>query len=95
MTFDDFRASLTDDEPPAELDSHQRALWEDGRGNWARAHELVQDEGTTEAAWIHAYLHRKEGDPANAAYWYRRCGRTVCEDSLEEEWERIVRALID
>ena len=95
MTFDEFRASIADDEPPADLNGYQRALWEDARGNWAAAHELVQDETTTEAAWIHAYLHRKEGDLANAGYWYRRCEMPVCEDPLEVEWERIVRAILE
>lgn len=94
MTFDEFRASITDEEAPSGLDLMQQALWEDARGNWERAHELVQNEGSTEAQWIHAYLHRKEGDLTNAAYWYRRCGKPVADDDLENEWERITRALL-
>lgn len=95
MTFDEFKSTLHDESPPPGLSPLQRALWEDGRGNWEGAHALVQDEGSAEAAWIHAYLHRKEGDLANADYWYRRCNRSVCEDRLEEEWEHITRALLD
>ena len=94
MTYEDFRASLTNDVMPAGLDPALEAMWEDGRGNWEAAHRLVQDESTTEGAWVHAYLHRKEGDLANAGYWYRRCGKAVCADPLSDEWERIVRALI-
>lgn len=94
MTFDEFRSTLTDESPPPELDPLLRALWEDGRGNWDAAHSLVQDEDSAEAAWIHAYLHRKEGDLVNAGYWYRRCDRPVCKERLDEEWERITRALI-
>lgn len=94
MTYDEFKASLDDSEAPSGLSPEQQALWEDGKGNWERAHELVQDEGSTEAAWIHAYLHRREGDLSNAAYWYSRCGRPVCDDALAKEWERIVKALL-
>ena len=94
MTFDEFKASLGKDEPPHGLSSEQRALWEDRKGNWEQAHVLVQDEASTEAAWVHAYLHRREGDLSNAAFWYRRCGKPVCSDALEKEWERIARALL-
>lgn len=95
MTYDEFKASLANDVAPVELSPYLRALWEDARGNWAQAHELVQAEMDTEAAWIHAYLHRKEGDLANADYWYHRCEMPVCDQSLELEWERIARALLD
>lgn len=94
MTFEDFSSSLSEATPPDGLNPVQQALWEDAKGNWERAHQLVQDERTTEAAWVHAYLHRKEGDLANASYWYGRCGRPVCSDALDKEWERIVRAVL-
>jgi len=94
MTYEEFRASISQSDPPKGLTKVQQALWEDGRGNWERAHELVQDDASTEAEWVHAYLHRKEGDLSNASYWYRRCGRPVCTDALEKEWERIVRAVL-
>lgn len=95
MTYDDFRTSLDNETAPPGLDPALHALWEDGRGNWDAAHQLIQDESTTEAAWVHAYLHRKEGDLANAGYWYRRSGKPVCADALGAEWDRIVRALTD
>lgn len=70
-----------------------KALDAERNGDWEQAHCIVQEINTPEAAWIHAYLHRVEGDPANAAYWYRRAGRPVCSTSLEEEWQEIHDAL--
>jgi hypothetical protein len=62
--------------------------------DWTRAHEIAQDIETAEAAWVHAYLHRREGDQSNAAYWYRRAGKPVARGSLDEEWRAIVSALL-
>jgi hypothetical protein len=93
MTFDDFRKTLADSEPPA-LPAALRALWHDGRGNWTIAHETAQDIESPDGAWVHAYLHRKEGDTANAAYWYRRARRPVATGSLDAEWAAISRELL-
>ena len=71
-----------------------RALWHDARGDWAAAHTLAQDVDDKDGAWVHAYLHRKEGDLENSAYWYRRAGQPVASDSLDDEWSRIVTALL-
>tara|TARA_R110000868_G_scaffold198745_2_gene445336 strand:+ start:250 stop:492 length:243 start_codon:yes stop_codon:yes gene_type:complete len=68
---------------------YKNALEEDKSGNWEKAHELIQDLPTNEAAWIHAYLHRKEGDVSNAGYWYRRAGKDFFSGSLEKEWETL------
>lgn len=96
MTFDEFKASLHATEtPPAGLSGALVALWRDARGDWRAAHEHVQSETGEEAAWVHAYLHRKEGDLSNAQYWYRRAGRSVSRGSLEEEWEAIARAFLE
>jgi hypothetical protein len=94
MTVDDFRESLTAAEPPPELTLALTGLWWDGKGNWTRAHESAQQDEGTEGSWVHAYLHRKEGDQDNAAYWYRRAGKPVCKDSLDTEWLSIVRDLL-
>jgi len=68
--------------------------WEAERnGDWNEAHRIVQEINTPEAAWIHAYLHRVEGDPGNAAYWYRRANRPECRTSLKEEWQKLFDAL--
>lgn len=69
------------------------ALWWDARGDWNRAHELAQSVETAEGAWVHAYLHRKEGDLFNAEYWYRRAGRRQPATTLDQEWAEIAAAL--
>ncbi len=71
------------------------ALWHDARGDWARAHEIVQDLTSPDASWVHAYLHRREGDDSNARYWYGRAGRQACRLSLDDEWTQIAGALLD
>ena len=90
----DFRASLSDAAPAAELDPPLAALWWAAKGQWDEAHKIVQAEETADAAWVHAYLHRVEGDLGNAGYWYRQAQKPVAQDALEAEWERIVSALL-
>jgi hypothetical protein len=70
------------------------ALWWDSRGDWEQAHEVAQDVPGVDGAWVHAYLHRKEGDVANAGYWYRRAGRKVASGDLRAEWEAMVVELL-
>ena len=93
MTLDAFTATLRDATPP-EVGAPLQALWYDARGDWDRAHQVAQDVDDETGAWVHAYLHRKEGDLGNAAYWYRRAGRPVASGSLGDEWIRIVSALL-
>jgi hypothetical protein len=90
----DFKASLSDAAPAPSLNPPLSALWWAAKGDWDQAHKIVQDEPTADAAWVHAYLHRVEGDLSNAGYWYRRAGRPVCELPLREEWREIARALL-
>lgn len=80
---------------PAKVGLPLQALWHDARGDWARAHEVCQQARSRDGDWVHAYLHRKEGDTDNAGYWYARAGRPMPAEtvSLEEEWARIVEAL--
>jgi hypothetical protein len=94
MTFDDFQKSLSLPAPPPDLSAYLYALWFDGTGNWNKAHETIQDIDDKTAAWIHAYLHRKEGDPGNAGYWYRKAGKEIPSVSLNEEWGKIVLTLL-
>lgn len=94
MTLDDFRNSTTASEPPAGLNLALAALWWDGKGNWKRAHESAQQDEGVEGSWVHAYLHRKECDLGNAAYWYSRAGKPVCREPLDAEWARIVKKLL-
>jgi hypothetical protein len=94
MTLQEFRDSLTRDEPPRQLSAALNALWWDAKGNWQQAHEIVgQDEGPA-ATWVHAYLHRKEGDASNARYWYKRADKSPAEADLDQEWGAIVESLL-
>jgi hypothetical protein len=90
----DFKKSLAGASPAPALQPPLAALWWAAKGDWDVAHRLVQDENTADAAWVHAYLHRLEGDLGNAGYWYRQAGQPVAKDALEAEWERIASALI-
>jgi hypothetical protein len=95
MTFDEFRKSLEDTTPPAGLTLALAGLWWDGKDDWRRAHQSAQQDEGLESSWVHAYLHRKQGDQGNAAYWYRRAGKPVCREPLEAEWLNIVKALVE
>jgi hypothetical protein len=94
MSVEEFAATLESAAPPPGLPAALVALWHDGRGDWRRAHEVAQDVPDPDGAWVHAYLHRKEGDAGNAAYWYRRAGRPVARITLDEEWKQIAGALL-
>jgi hypothetical protein len=94
MTLDEFRESLTATEPPASLTHALAGLWWDAKGDWKRAHKSAQQGEGVEGSWVHAYLHRKEGDQGNAAYWYSRAGKPVCREPLDAEWSSIAAALL-
>ena len=95
MDLTTFRASLAAPAPPAGLAQALRALWLDAKGDWDGAHEAAQADEGGPGDWVHAYLHRKEGDAGNAAYWYRRAGKPVCRTPLDEEWAAIAEALLE
>jgi hypothetical protein len=94
METENFISSLADGAPPSVISVYLQALWYDAKGNWEKAHTIVQDIDDKKAAWVHAYLHRKEGDNGNARYWYSRAGKAFPSVSLQQEWEMIVAALI-
>ena len=91
MDFTAFKDTIPGNTVPAHLNDYLRALWYDASGDWNKAHHIIQDLEDKDAAWIHAYLHRKEGDIWNADYWYNRAGRKRPDSSLENEWEEIVK----
>ena len=93
MDLASFEQSLSNSAPPGGLPPLLVALWHERKGDWNRAHEIAQDINGRDAAWVHAYLHRREGDLPNAAYWYRHAGRPVDTGSMDDEWRAIVRAL--
>jgi hypothetical protein len=95
MSFAEFQQSVrAQTTPPAGLPPALQALWHDAKGDWERAHECAQEEASRDGAWVHAYLHRKEGDEGNAGYWYARAGRKFPEIDLDTEWAQIARELL-
>jgi hypothetical protein len=94
MDIQEFRKSLRSEEPPYGLSPALRALWWDAKGNWERAHELAQERDDAAGMLVHAYLHRKEGDPSNAAYWYRRAGESPSTASLDHEWQSLAERFL-
>jgi len=93
MTFQAFKVSVADTLPPHDLPQLLLALWYAAKGDWEKAHELSQSDKSAAGSWVHAYLHRVEGENGNAAYWYQRAGEPICQLSLEDEWEQIAEAL--
>jgi TolA-binding protein len=90
-TLDDFKKSLRETAPANDLSVHEKALWCAGKGNWDKAHDLIQDIHDKAASRIHAYLHRFEGDLSNAHYWYAKADAKMPDMNLEQEWEALVK----
>jgi hypothetical protein len=95
MKTDEFRKSISCATPPDDLSSALLGLWWDAKGDWVKAHESAQQDEGPDGAWVHAYLHRKEGDISNAQYWYRRAGRPQSDGSLTTEWNEIAASLTE
>jgi hypothetical protein len=93
MTPAEFHSSLTKTTAPR-LAPALAALWWARKGEWDKAHNIVMDQSGRDAAWVHAYLHRVEGDAGNAAYWYREAKKPVATGTLDREWDAIVAALL-
>ena len=94
MTLAEFRKTFSAAEPPAGLSPALQGLWWDAKGDWTKAHESAQQDEGRDGAWVHAYLHRKEGDASNAAYWYSRAGKPACGEGMEAEWSIIAGELL-
>lgn len=94
MQFETFQQTLKEDVPPADATVQLTAMWYDARDNWNKAHSMVDNLNDSTSCWVHAYLHRKEGDTGNADYWYRKAGKKRPESTLQEEWKIIVQALL-
>jgi len=94
MDLAEFRHSRALSAPPAGLTQALEALWWDAKGDWDKAHQCAQAQEDAAGAWVHAYLHRREGDLDNAGYWYREAGQPAATDSLDAEWERLAAALL-
>ncbi|MGK7877993.1 MAG: hypothetical protein AB4426_33205 [Xenococcaceae cyanobacterium] len=95
MRLDEFTQLIEKQERcPSELPKVLQALWYDKKGDWDKAHQIVQNARDADSAWVHAYLHRKEGDLSNARYWYRRSGKPEFKAALNQEWEQIASDLL-
>jgi hypothetical protein len=94
LDSDVFAESTSDTEPPRGISSALKALWWAKKGDWDKAHRIVMDEGGAQAAWVHAYLHRVEGDLGNARYWYAQAGKPAATGGLDAEWTAIAQALL-
>lgn len=94
MTLPEFKETMKQSQPPASAGALLQAMWHEGKENWHAAHNLAQDVETELGSWVHAYLHRKEGDAGNAAYWYHRARRNMPSYSLRQEWEEITTYLL-
>ncbi|MCF8243301.1 MAG: hypothetical protein K9J16_18140 [Melioribacteraceae bacterium] len=95
MNYEDFLKSIKNDKPDPGMNKYLSALWHDAKGDWDKAHTIVQNIPDKTSAWIHAYLHRKEGDEWNAGYWYRNADKSFSELKLEDEWEEITKEIIN
>ena len=94
MTLEEFRESLRHSEPPPKLTFALAGLWWDAKDNWEQAHESAQQDEGPAGSWVHAYLHRKEGDSSNASHWYTRANKIPANISFEDEWLEIAQALL-
>lgn len=95
MHYDEFVKSLSGTKPPENASSLLKALWYDGKEDWEGAHNIAQDIHDRNGSWIHAYLHRKEGDISNARYWYNMAGKKEFTGTLKDEWEMLVKSFSD
>jgi hypothetical protein len=91
MHYDEFISSLKLNEPPQKITPVLKALWYDGKGDWEGSHNIAQEITDKNGSWIHAYLHRKEGDISNARYWYSMAGKSLPNQSLQAEWDDLVK----
>jgi hypothetical protein len=93
MSLDEFKNSFSAIEPPSEITPQEKALWWAGKGEWEKAHVIVQDLNDRFSSHIHAFLHRQEGDISNARYWYNMAGEKMPAVSLDKEWELLFEGL--
>ncbi|RXS96618.1 hypothetical protein [Silvibacterium dinghuense] len=94
MSLETLRAALREAHPPVGLTPLVEAMWWEAKGDWTRAHEIAQAIDSRDAAWVHAYLHRREGDEGNAGYWYRQAGRRAAHIPMDDEWREITEELL-
>jgi hypothetical protein len=95
MNLEQFKTSISEEQaPPAGLSIPLAALWWDAKGDWARAHSLVDELESVDGMAVHAYLHRKEGSASNADYWYQRSGRSFYRPTLDAERIALIEGVL-
>jgi hypothetical protein len=94
VTYDEFIPTIENSEPPPSLPLFMQSLWWDAKGDWHKAHSLIDSLDDRNSCWVHAYLHREEGDISNANYWYRRAGKQNPGVNLQDEWNAISMELL-
>lgn len=94
MNLDEFKTSLSSQQPPEKASPYLKALWYAGKDDWETSHNIAQDIHDKSGSWIHAYLHRVEGDTFNANHWYNKAGRRMPGYSIQQEWEEIVKEFL-
>lgn len=95
MSFAELMDSIARDAKPPDLAAPLKGLWYSAKGDWNSAHACAQSDSSRDGSWVHAYLHRQEGDLGNAGYWYAKAGRPMPDVSLKDEWAEIARALLE
>jgi len=95
MTYNEFKSTLAAAAPKAEWPEALKCLWYDAKGNWEAAHDIAQDMHNALGSWLHAYLHRKEGDDFNAGYWYRQSKKSFFSGSLDKEHQELVAFVLE
>lgn len=94
LSFTEFVNSVSNTQPPPNVNVYLKSLWYEKKGDWEKAHDLIDDIPEPTASWVHAYLHRKQGDQWNADYWYKKAGKPSCTQTLDEEWTTIAQYLL-
>jgi hypothetical protein len=95
MNLEEFKKTLSEPSPSKDSSVYLKSLWYDAKGDWNMAHDVISKSEDKNAAWVHAYLHRKEGDVGNADYWYRQAGKKRPDQPLEKEWEELVISFLN
>lgn len=95
MDFNSFKKSVNDEYPSPGVNGLLKAMWYTANNEWNAAHRIAQENDSIYGSWVHAYLHREEGDTGNASYWYAQAGKMMPETSLESEWDEITKELIE
>ncbi|TVZ14468.1 hypothetical protein [Maribacter sp. MAR_2009_72] len=95
QNYSEFNSTLQLSDPPKDWPDALKAMWYDAQENWEAAHDIAQELHSKLGSWMHAYLHRKEGDRFNSGYWYRLAGRTYPDISLDVELQKIVEFILE